>query len=81
LKALSRPRGRVVLLAPYAANVELVRGPSSRYPTLSTIDSAVTVDSFPGKEGDVGVEVFGTSMFSSPGFLTGSGRLNVACRP
>lgn len=70
--------GRIVLITPYMANVEVIRKLRSHYPTLVAIDAASTVDSFQGQEGDISVVVLGTTKFSGPGFLTDAGRLNVA---
>jgi len=70
---------RLVMLTPYAANVELItkmrRHP--QYSALSAMPPASTVDGFQGKEGDIVIVVMGTSAKSGPGFTCDPQRLNV----
>lgn len=71
---------RVRLLAPYAANVGLINRmvKKSEYALLSSMEPAMTIESFQGRETDIAVVVFGTAHPSSgPGFTGNEQRLNV----
>ncbi|KAM5344517.1 hypothetical protein ACJ41O_013053 [Fusarium nematophilum] len=69
---------RVVIISPYAANVQLVRSRRARYPALKTMGEAVTVDSFQGHENDVVIVVMSTAHpRPGPGFTSNAQRLNV----
>lgn len=72
---------KIVVIAPYAANVELIRrmkkqGPYS--PMLDNMPEPSTVDSFQGQENDIAVVVMGTAYPKpGPGFTSNEQRLNV----
>ncbi|TPX18980.1 uncharacterized protein E0L32_011373 [Thyridium curvatum] len=72
---------RVSIIAPYAANVELIgyrRRKEPKYAPLSSMPPASTVDSFQGQENDIVVIVMGTKAVTpGPGFTSDEQRLNV----
>lgn len=73
---------KVFVLAPYAANVNLVkwaRRKDAKYACLEAMRPASTVDSFQGQEGDIAVVIMGTAHpRPGPGFTADSRRLNVS---
>jgi hypothetical protein len=68
-----------VIIAPYKLNVDYIntRLSRGRYPALSKMKEAATVDSYQGKEGDIVFLVLGTTQRSGPGFTADEHRLNV----
>jgi hypothetical protein len=70
----------IVILAPYAANVELIRRMRKRpeYVAISAMEPTSTVEGSRGKEGDIAVVVMSTAApRPGPGFTSGEQRLNV----
>ncbi|KAF4415888.1 DNA helicase [Fusarium acutatum] len=70
---------KISIVAPYAANVDLIKGllKRSKYLPLQGIPSPSTIDSFQGQENDIIVAVLGTDEMSGPGFTADANRLNV----
>ncbi|POS72433.1 hypothetical protein DHEL01_v209177 [Diaporthe helianthi] len=71
---------RLVLIAPYAANVDLIGRMRKRpdYSAIATMQPASTVDSFQGQEGDIAIVVMGTAYpRPGPGFTSDENRLTV----
>ncbi|KAL7906789.1 AAA domain-containing protein [Trichoderma velutinum] len=71
---------KIVVIAPYAANVDLLdymirKKPA--YKELKGIPPPSTVDSFQGQENDIVIVVMGTAPKPGPGFTTHEQRLNV----
>lgn len=72
---------RLALIAPYAANVDLINRMRKRpeYSALATMQPASTVYSFQGQEGDIAVVVMGTAYpRPGPGFTSDENRLTVS---
>ncbi|KPM37738.1 hypothetical protein AK830_g8828 [Neonectria ditissima] len=72
--------GRIVVIAPYAANVDLIDRMRKKpeYAVLSTMQPATTVDSFQGQENDIALVIMGTAYPKpGPGFTSDEQRLNV----
>ncbi|KAM0496632.1 hypothetical protein ACHAP8_007209 [Fusarium lateritium] len=71
---------RISLIAPYAANVDLIEAFVKRdkyKAALATMPPPSTIDSYQGQENDVIVAVVGTDERSGPGFTADARRLNV----
>ena len=71
---------RLAVIAPYAANVDLINRICKRpeYSALSTMKPAATVDSFQGQEGDIVFVIMGTAYPNpGPGFTSDESRLTV----
>ncbi|KAH6854035.1 P-loop containing nucleoside triphosphate hydrolase protein [Chaetomium sp. MPI-CAGE-AT-0009] len=72
--------GKITVLSPYAANVELIakRRRLPKYAALTGMDPASTVDAFQGQENDIIIAIIGTSFPTpGPGCTTDPHRLNV----
>ncbi len=70
---------KIVVIAPYKANVEFINGlllKKPQYAALKAMRLAATVDSFQGQEGEIAAVVLGTTQHSGPGFTTDPNRLN-----
>ncbi|KAI8711430.1 hypothetical protein NCS52_01406400 [Fusarium sp. LHS14.1] len=69
---------QLVVIAPYAANVQIIKSLRKRYPELEKMQEAMTVDSFQGQENDIAIVVMGTAHpHPGPGFTSDAQRLNV----
>lgn len=80
VKAKRVEPSRLILLAPYAANVSLINRQLKKpeYSPLAGMQPASTIDSFHGKEGDIAVVVMGTAYpRPGPGFTSDENRLTV----
>ncbi|KAM5349632.1 hypothetical protein ACJ41O_006137 [Fusarium nematophilum] len=80
VKSKKADPARIVPIAPYAANIQLIKSMRKRpqYASLATMQEAMTVDSFQGQENDMAVVIMGTAHPQpGPGFTSDSQRLNV----
>lgn len=70
---------KISIVAPYAANVEIINSllKRSKYISLQGIPKPSTIDSFQGQENDIIVGVVGTDEIVGPGFTADANRLNV----
>ncbi|KAM0325796.1 hypothetical protein ACHAQA_007098 [Verticillium albo-atrum] len=71
----------IVILSPYAANIEAVATMRRKQPeytaTLLNMPESSTVDGYQGRENDIVIVVMGTSKSTGPGFMCTESRLNV----
>ncbi|KAI0883339.1 P-loop containing nucleoside triphosphate hydrolase protein [Annulohypoxylon maeteangense] len=80
VKATTTKTEQIIILAPYAANVELLRNmlKTKKYASLSGMDQPSTIDGYQGQEKDIVVVVMGTRAGKpGPGFTSDERRLNV----
>ncbi|KEZ43961.1 hypothetical protein SAPIO_CDS4166 [Scedosporium apiospermum] len=79
VKSKKADAARLAIIAPYAANVQLV-GQMVKHPEYSALRAmppASTVDGYQGGEADIVIVVMGTTSASGPGFTSDAQRLNV----